>query len=521
MDAFPTGQQSYRRGIAWSTGMSLVARGLVFLTAVAIAYRFGTTAATDVYFYCYMVVTAAVGFVTMLDSMVVIPEVMRLQVQEDGSRAAGFANAVLYGYLALALVTGALVAAFPMATVGALSRFSPEVLAANRPTILLAIPLFVAMVVGQFLIDLLTSQRYFTLPMISSAVNSLFAVTATIAFGAALGPKVILAAQTTGLLVQIAALLWLMKRRLRWRFGVLGVPRHRWFLGRAALSQAAGVAALVGTALPSYLLSGLAPGLLTALQFGQRTADLPTQVVAAPFSSVVGIKLNELAARGQRRQMDAVFVRSTQFLVSLLMPVAVLMSVYAPEVARVLYARGEFDATAAGNTSLFLGGLALVVPFLAVNTIASRLVMAVQAVTSWSWYVIGLNAALSVWIVVVISTFGASAYPAGAVVFHAASMGALYVFMRRYHPGVSAGKGIGVLLQLLPPTALMAAVLACSRILLSPLPGWVAALVGGLVYGGAVVLFPTRFLVFPDAREALGGGGVVERARRLLAAARG
>src|SRR5450759_2858679 len=96
MDSDSPGQYSYRRGIAFSTVTSVIARGLTFLTAVAIAYRFGTTEATDVYFYCYLLATALVGVSSMFNAMVVIPEIMRLQVQEGQTSAMRFANAVLY-----------------------------------------------------------------------------------------------------------------------------------------------------------------------------------------------------------------------------------------------------------------------------------------------------------------------------------------------------------------------------------------------------------------------------------------
>jgi putative peptidoglycan lipid II flippase len=521
MDSSVPGQHSYRRGIALSTAMSLVARGIVFLTAVAIAYRFGTTEATDVFFYCYLLATATVGFVTMLDSMVVIPEVQRLQVQEDQETAMAFANAVLYGCTALAVAAGALVATFPLAIVGAGSRFSAATLEANRLTILLVVPLFVSAVVGQYLLDLLTSQRYFTLPMVSNAVNYGIALVAVLVFGRSTGPMIIPLAFTIGLVIQVGALGLLLKRGFGWRFGVVAIPRRRWFARQALLSQGAGLAALIGSALPSYLMSGIGPGLLTALQYGQRTAELPTQIVTGQVSAVAGIKLNDLAARSAVREMDDVFLRLTRLLLSVLVPVAVMISVYSPEVVTLFYGHGEFDAEAVAKTSGFLRGLALAAPFLAMNTLASRLAMARQAIAAWTRYVVGLNAALSVWTFVVIWWFGPWWYPWGLAVFQALSMGALHAFMRRHHREISVGAAVGTFGRLLPPTAAVAALLAGSKILLAALPGWVAIAAGALIYGAAILLFPGRFLPFPEAREVLGHGSLVQRARRLIAVARG
>lgn len=521
MDSDSPGQYSYRRGIAFSTATSVIARGLTFLTAVAIAYRFGTTEATDVYFYCYLLATALVGVISMLNAMVVIPEIMRLQVQEGQTSAMRFANAVLYSYATVALAVCLIAAFFPVAIAGVGSRFSQATLETNRLTVVLVVPLFLLMVIGQYLIDLLMSQRYFTVPMLSSVANNLLALTAILAFGASGGVKIVPTALIAGFLIQIVALGLLMKRRFAWRFREVRFPRRERILGQVALSQVASLSALVGASLPSYLMSGLSPGLLTALQYGQRTADLPNLILTGQFLSVVGIKFNNLAARDDCGQMDDVFLRSTRFLMSVLLPIAVLLSVYAPETVSLLYARGKFDALAVGQTGGFLRGLGLVVPLLAINTLVSRLTMARQKIAQWSWFIIGANVVFSLWILLVIERFGASSYPVGVVVFYVGNTGALFAYMRCQHPEISVGKALGALGKLLPPTAVVAAVLLCSKIVVSSWPEWSRIAVGVALYGTSVLLFPRIFLVFPEASEALSHGTWAERVRRLLALVRG
>ncbi len=521
MDSDSLGQYSYRRGIVFSTALSVVARGLTFLTAVAIAYRFGTSVATDVYFYCYVLATALVGIVGMLNAMVVVPEIMRLQVQEGQTSAMRFANAVLYGYVAVTLAICAAAASFPLAVAGVGSRFSQAALEANQPTIILFIPLFLVMVVGQYLVDLLACQRYFTVPMLSSAGNNLLALGAILTLGTSAGLKIVPASLITGFVVQIAVLVLLMKRRFGWRFLEVTFPGRGGLVGHVALSQVANVVAVVGASLPSYLMSGLNPGLVTALQYGQRTAELPNSVLTAQFSAVAGIKFNDLAARGDCGQMDVLFLRSARFLFSVLLPVAVLLSVYAPETVSLLYGHGEFTAAAAGQTSGFLRGLALILPLLAVNALVSRLTMARQRIVPWSWFIIGSNVVSSLWAFLVIDRFGPSAYPAGVVVFYIANTGVLFLYMRRQHPEISVGKALGALSHLLPPTGVIAALLLCSKILLSTWPGWSRIAFGVVLYCTAVLAFPSAFLAFPEASEALSHGSWAQRIRRLLAVALG
>jgi putative peptidoglycan lipid II flippase len=521
MDPDSPGQHTYRRGIALSTVASLAARGLTFLTAVAIAYRFGTTEATDVYFYCYLLATALVGFVSMLDSMVVIPEVMRLQVQEGWPSAMRFANAALYAYAGAALAVCAVAAFFPVAIASVGSRFSRATLEANQVTVVLVVPLFLSMVICQYLVDLVVSQRYFTVPMVSSAVNNLLALIAILTLGTSRGLEVVPAALTAGFAVQIAALCVLMRRRFAWRFRDVRFQRHERLLGHVALSQAANVAAMIGASLPAYLISGLSPGLLTALQYGQRTAEIPNVILTTQFSSVAGIKFNDLAARRDCRQMDEVFLRSARFLVSVLVPIAVVLSVYAHDTVSLLYAHGKFDDLAVRQTSAFLTGLALILPFLALFTLVSRLTMAQQRIAPWSWFIIGLNIESSLWTFLVIEQFGAAYYPAGVVAFYVVNTAALYAYMRRQHPETSMGAAVGALGRLLPPTAVVASLLLGSRMLLSSWPAWSRIGVGVGLYGTAILLFPSVFLVYPDASEALSHGTLAERARRLLAVARG
>jgi peptidoglycan biosynthesis protein MviN/MurJ (putative lipid II flippase) len=195
----------------------------------------------------------------------------------------------------------------------------------------------------------------------------------------------------------------------------------------------------------------------------------------------------------------------------------VLLSVYAPETVSLLYAHGKFGAMAVGQTSGFLRGLALVLPLLAINTLVSRLTMARQKIVPWSWFIIGSNVVSSLWTLFVIERFGASSYPAGVVVFYLWNTGVLCAYMRRQHPEISIGKALGALGQLVPATVVVAALLLCSKMLLSSWSGWIRIAIGVAVYGTSVLLFPKVFLVFPEATEALSHGSWAERVRRFLA----
>jgi len=49
--------ESYKKGIVISTGLNVIVKAILFLNSIVIAYYFGTSIDTDLYFYIFSTIS--------------------------------------------------------------------------------------------------------------------------------------------------------------------------------------------------------------------------------------------------------------------------------------------------------------------------------------------------------------------------------------------------------------------------------------------------------------------------------
>ena len=85
--------ESYQKGIAISSFFNIIAKIILFVNSIVIAYYFGTQTKTDIYFY---VMSSIIGLIVTLISglnlAVLLPESMRLREQESKEKSMQFLN---------------------------------------------------------------------------------------------------------------------------------------------------------------------------------------------------------------------------------------------------------------------------------------------------------------------------------------------------------------------------------------------------------------------------------------------
>lgn len=90
--------ESYKRGIVVSTGLNVVVKAILFFNTILIAYFFGTSIETDIYFYSFSTITLVAGLVNGMDLAVVLPEGMLISIERDEKEARSFYNFFGYAY---------------------------------------------------------------------------------------------------------------------------------------------------------------------------------------------------------------------------------------------------------------------------------------------------------------------------------------------------------------------------------------------------------------------------------------
>lgn len=440
--------ESYKKGIFVSVGFNLLAKALSFVTSLALAAYFGTSVGMDVYLYSLLTVTIVAGFISGLNSHVIIPESMRLREQEGEEKSVLFLNLFMYGYAALGALLTLAVLFDPVKIYLFISRFDGAQLAANSGLLYLSLPLFSLMLISNYFVEILTSRKFFTIPMIVSMGTNICALLFVVCLHDRIGVSSALAGLVFAYSAQTVLLAGLMKYSLKWNFGFRFVKPGRSVWRNILFAQLGNLATSLASYAPLFLLSGLANGTVSAMNYGRQLSEFPHNLMTLQFSSVAGIKFNELFAQKRRDEVNRVFVSSAKILLFALVPVSCLSFVFSKEIITVLFMRGAFDAQSVGLSAGFFRIFALSLPLYAGTALVGRLFLASQKIRESFLYQIAVNAALVAAMFLCVHYFGALGYPASLLILNASNFYFCRYLMRIYFPEVRYGEVLRYFLKL-------------------------------------------------------------------------
>jgi len=386
--------ESYKNGIVLSTGFNILAKLVSFINSIIVAYYFGTQGETDIYFYALATIGLLITFVTALDHSVLIPESIRIREQESGEKSMQFLNFFIYIYFGIGCLAVIILYINPVTIFSFISKFDTKVLQSNIDLLYLIIPLCVLMLLTNYIVNILVSYKYFTMPMIAAFVNSLFSIFFVLIFHNQLDVKSILLGLMFGYFLNISFLFYILTKKLHWDFRFVKISLRGKIIRNIFYAQAGNITSLFVAYAPLYFLSGFNAGLITALNYGRNTSDIPTQLITTQVSSVSGIKFNELYARKDFTGLNQKFVTTTNFLLFILMPISGMFFLYSEEIITILFKRGAFDVESVKMSAIFLKYLGFLLPCMIVNTMCARLFMATQKIRESFFYQIIFNLVL-------------------------------------------------------------------------------------------------------------------------------
>ena len=424
--------ESYKKGIIVSSVFNVINKGFVFLNTLVIAYYFGAQLKMDIFFYVYNTILIVAVFIANLNATVLIPESMRIRTQDGERHAMLFLNFFFYTYGLFTLLLCCLLLINPVHAFTAFSNFNASSLEENSNILLYAAPLIVLIPMVNLLTDVLTSYKFFSIPMIAGIVNGLFSISFVVIFHNVLSVLSLLLGLLLSNALNLILLIILMKRRLGWnfRFKYIKIERRIW--KNIGFAQAGNISSSLTSYLPLYLLSAFGPGIITSLNFAQQISSLPTLLITNQFSSVAGIKFNELYSRGEFENLNKTFTSTANFLLFILMPLSGIFLIYPTEIVSIILKRGAFVGNGIAYTSLFLQWLGLLAPALVINTLFARLFMASHKIRQAFWYQIAFNVVLMVCIYLSVKHFGIIGYPISWVSAYMMNVLLCYFLEKRY-----------------------------------------------------------------------------------------
>lgn len=423
--------ESYNRGMVLSVLFNIIAKAILFLLTVLIAFFFGSDIRTDIYFFVYSTMVLLAGLINAIDTAVLVPESMHIREKEGDLFAMAFLNRFFRIYLLIGIVFTVLMYFFGTSIFSAISRFPKEDVLRYKNYFLLGSLSFVFLLLTNFLNAVLTSLKFFTVPMIISAINSCLAIAGIVLLHERYDVLSVFIGTLVAYVINLLFLLLLMKRNAGWNFFTQPTAIGKKISHNILFAELGQLATVASNFLPLYLLSGFGTGIISLMNYGKNIADIPNTLVTAQISGVSGIELNEQAARGDAAGMKNTFQQTGRLLLFLLIPLAAYLFVFAEPLVHLFYHRGNFNEESVAGAARFLQLFSVTGFIIGINALVSRVFMAVQAIRPAFVYQVLMNGLFIALIWFLTREYGAVGYPWALIIGYALNFVLMFFICQR------------------------------------------------------------------------------------------
>ncbi len=404
------------KAIMLSMAMSLCAKALNFGQSMVVSYAFGTNQSTDILFYSLSMLLLLTAFLGAVNHQVIVPTVIDLRNNQSEERSKEFMSYIYVLYAGIGLVGVGLLMVSPENVLSLLSRFPGEAVSENMGIIRFIIPSLLLIILNTYILDIFTSYKYFTFPMILDILKNLMIIAVVLGFRGRLGEESLAIGILAGNTAQFLVLNTLMVVKLKIR------PRFRRYAVSGAIKKnilyviTGRASTMLNDFLMIFLLSGFTAGVFSAMDYAFKIDTVLNMVIVGQITTVVGIKILELHAGKSFEELKKVFLKYLSTSLYIIFPLCFILALNARPVISLLFQRGSFGSEDAEITALFLRLFVLTVPLELVNGFIVILIIAKQIqriAFRWQIFQNVLNIAI-MWYVV--GRFGYVGYPAGILV---------------------------------------------------------------------------------------------------------
>jgi putative peptidoglycan lipid II flippase len=422
--------ESYKRGTVFSVLFNIISKGILFLLTIIIARYFGSNIKTDIYFFVFATMVLFSSFVNSIDTAVLIPESMHLREKEGDAPAMDFLNYFLLIYFIIGVLFTVGMYFFGTTIFGLISKFSEADIIAYRNYFWAGSLFFIFHVLTNYLNNILTSLKYFSLPMLISSVKSCVVIVCIFLLRANYDVLSVFLGGLISYAVNLLMQLYVLKKIAGWNFSFKpqSIKKNVWVnIFYAELGQ---VATVASSMFPLYLLSGFGTGIISVMNYGKNIADIPNTLVTSQFANVSGIKLNEQVARKDYAGMNEIFSSTSKLLVFILVPVGFFLFVFAMPIVELFYLRGDFTISSAQGAAVFLQLLGLSVFAIALNAMVTRVFIAMQAMKQAFFYQVIMNVLLIITTWLAVKYYGAYGYGYAIIAANTINLAGMFFMCR-------------------------------------------------------------------------------------------
>lgn len=424
-------QESYKKGIIASTLLNIGSRGIGFINSLLLVYLFGTNAGTDSYFLVVSTLGFISSFLIGIINYVVIPESMRIRQNKNIAAEQSYVNFFFWLFLAIGALLLILVVSSPVYFYSLFSKFKESDLTQYQLLLTISCLLFPLNLLINLLVMVLSSHKYFTVPMIVAMVNSIVSIAMLFILKAYFGVTAAVIAFVTGSLINMAWVTWYLVKRLHWNFFTITTPtRTNW--RNILLMEINLIPVSFRSYVTVYMLSGLGAGIITSYNYGMQIALIPEIMVVSQVSAVLAIKYNELSAASDTVGIDKLFQKSMRLLFFGLLPVGILIFLLSPEFLRVLFIfKNKEEISSLMLIAGFMSCFAVALPFRALDVMISNIMTAQQKIKQGVVFAVLLHCSVILLTILAVHFFGLLGFYYLTVIIYVFMIPLFYYFFTR------------------------------------------------------------------------------------------
>lgn len=432
--------ESYKRGMALSVLFNIISKGILFLLTIIIARYFGSNIKTDIYFFVFGSMVLFSGFINNIDTAVLIPESMRLRGKEGNAKAMSFLNYFLLIYFIIGVLFTLIMYFFGTTVFGLISKFAEADIIVYRNYFWAGSLFFIFNVLTNYFNNILTSLKYFSLPMVIGSVKSCVVIVCIFLLREKYDVLSVIIGGLISYAINLLIQIYVLHTVTGWKFGFKKPAIRKTIWENVFYAELGQITTVASSMFPLYLLSGFGSGIISVMNYGKNIADIPNTLVTSQFANVSGIKLNEEVARKDYAAMNETFLHTSKLMIFILVPIGFFMFIFSEPIVSLFYKRGSFTAQNVIDAAKFMQLLSITIFSIGINAMVSRIFIAMQAIKQSLFYQVALNVLLIAAIWLFTKTYGAYGYPYAGILINIINFIGMFFICKKYFAAIEYGK---------------------------------------------------------------------------------
>lgn len=366
--------------------MTLVGKGVSYVKDAAVAGQFGINDALEAYLFAFGLLAFIAAFLGGGIPESFLPVYAELQHRHQAAEAQNLAvqSGVLH-LLVLILTAGVMYLGASQIVAALAAGFSMEKQILTADVLRSLLPFMVSLGLSFQLGVWLRAEKYFGIVSASPVVVPLVILVflffssskpdiETLVHGTVIGAGVHVLILIITIGRQVYPLpLWLGSCFCRWEAELAMVARN-------ALPYLLASAIFGSTVVVDQIMAAwLSPGSVAVLGFTDKICGMILALTASPSCEVLFPYFAEKVVRQDWQGVRKQLFTSAIVIIALAMPAVVVLVVFAPTIVSLLFERGSFTAGDSQRVAEVLRFAALQIPFYILGSLASRVVVAMQA----------------------------------------------------------------------------------------------------------------------------------------------